>query len=215
MTGTYEIPGGWFALAHVYSGDDEIGSIALDARSLTSASQGKYNIDLQSIEGRKHVRLVLDAVKACRLVCSPLDQICQATNINYCAALYDNQIFTTYGERVAEALPPKGQCVEKTFVAGPKYSPQIPEDYTMCERGLWNTPVASDVFSWLKTHYSDLPQEDVKKILESLMKEITVNSVEQHAGREGDIQWVYSPQKGNAAMKQACSAVIDLKLYCK
>ncbi len=220
MHGTYEIPGGWFALARVFSGKDEIGSIALDARGLALASRGTYAIDLKPTDGRTQVRLVLDAVKSCRLECSPLDQVCQSTNVNYCTALYDNQSFVAYTDQVAEALPPKGQCVKKTFIAGPKYSPQISEDYTMCTRGMWNAPPFVEPTTWLKN--SGLASDAVVsvflgKVTSFFSPQMSKQSpgMIKETGSTENVQWVMEYTKGDAGSRAMCGSKIAISVNCK
>jgi hypothetical protein len=155
VTGTYSIPGGWYgAIRLVSDTNKEIGATFVDARTRSTPMGGSFLITPQREEGQHTVRLVFDAVDGCRIACAPGDQLCLATNVNYCHPQSDNQAFLSYTPASSEALPPLGQCVTKTFVAGPKYSPQKPEDYMNCERDVLGTDLSQAASLWMSRSFS-------------------------------------------------------------
>ncbi len=96
VVGTYEVPSGWFGAIRLFSDGKEIGVRYVDSRGSPSSVIGDFSLTPAHVEGEHFVRLSFDAVKACRIACDPSDQLCVATNVNYCAPQFDNQVFLTY-----------------------------------------------------------------------------------------------------------------------
>ncbi len=218
LVGSYEVPGGWFGAIRLLADGEEIGSTVVDVRSIASASQGRFSISPRPIEGEKSIHLVFDAVKACRIACDPLDQLCMATNVNYCTPLYDNQTFDTYIPKMAVALPPPGQCVTKVFVGGPKYAPQIPEDYTMCEKGMWNSNIGQEAEVWLTTNLGErVTQADVGALASSLSPALASGSGLESIpdGQSGNISWSVHYKKGEAELGNACMIELVVRVDCE
>lgn len=219
LVGSYTIPAGWFGAIRLTADGEEIGTAYVDARSLASpAGEGRFSITPAPISGERLVHLSFDATKACRMTCDPMDQLCLVTNVNHCTPLSDNEAFLTYTETLAEYIPPMGSCIEKTFVVGPKYPPDIPEDYTMCGKGMWNTDFPGQIAAF--SDKVNLAPEDKTTLLEGVSSALSgvggVNNGESvvSEGQAGEVFWNATYTLGNGEQKIPCFAEVNLKISC-
>jgi len=219
LSGRYVIPAGWFGIIRVTADGEEIGSVDVDGRSLASpAGIGRFSLTPAAITGEHLIHVSFDAVKACRIACDPEDQVCMLTNPNYCVAQSDNQSFLTYSPVLAEALPPAGSCIEKTFVAGPKYAPQIPEDYTMCEKGMWNEEILPRVSRYLEEN-TRLSQPEVDLVVDSISQTLLTPSTGPgktltDTGTLKDVTWKVKYDFGDATNTSVCMGMVEMKISC-
>jgi len=224
VTGTYTIPAGWFGMIRLVSDGKDIGSVLVDGRALTAPATDSFVITPIRQEGEHLVQLSFDAVLSCRIACSPEDGLCMTSNPSYCMAGADNQSFLTYAPISAEALPVAGGCVEKIFIAGPKYAPQTPEDYTMCEKGMWNEPVISGLASWQKNGLpgvSEARQQSMLKgaeeayttFFDTLITQGQKSESRTEVGGGAFVTLSYTP--GDSAGLQPCLLKMQVRINCQ
>jgi len=219
LVGSYTIPAGWFGAIRLTADGEDIGVTYVDARSLASpAGEGRFSITPTAISGEHLIHLSFDAVKACRIACDPTDQLCLVTNVNYCTPLSDNQSLLTYTDTLVEQIPPAGSCIERTFVAGPKYAPQIPEDYTMCEKGMWNQDLLAQIAGFADK--VNLPSADKTALLEGVSRALSGQGGVSDGtrvvsgGQTGEVKWTAAYTPGNGEQEIPCFAEINLAISC-
>ena len=210
VTGAYEIPQGWFGVIRLLVDGEEVSASAVDARMLSSGGEGRFSLVPPPIVGEHVVRIAFDAVKSCRITCAPTDSLCMATKVNHCTALSDNQAFLVYTPSATESLPPIGQCATKIFVAGPKYTPQAPEDYTMCAKGMWNADLVTETEEWLTS--TGLSESALAEVMTSLRP--TLVSPTPAMGASGPVVWSVATSPGDSALQQSCVAKVTLAVHC-
>lgn len=224
VTGTYAIPAGWFGMIRLLSDGEDIGSVLIDGRTLTAPATDSFVITPIRQEGEHLVHLSFDAVLSCRVACSPQDALCMTSLPSYCMGRGDNQSFLTYAPISADALPTTGECIEKTFIAGPKYAPQNPEDYTMCERGMWNEPVLSSVASWQKNGLPGVTEARQRTLIQGVTTgyETFFNTVisqgqkkeeRTEVGNQAFMTLSYTP--GDSEAQQPCLLKMQLRINCQ
>jgi hypothetical protein len=215
LSGSYELPPGYVGLIRLLSDGEEIGRASVDSRAYSVPVRGRYTIVPTFEEGQRLVHLTMDAVSACRITCDPYDQICLATDVNHCVPQFDNQSFLAYRPFQQEALPVAGACTERTFVAGPKYAPQIPEDYTMCEKGMLNTNIIGESMDFIRD-MTDAPESDLQNYRRELSQVIFGLAQEEKVGNSFDVvEWEANQVRGDSKESRACLMSVRVKINCQ
>jgi hypothetical protein len=142
-----------------------------------------------------------------------------ASQTNYCRAQFDNQEFLSYTPKIAESMPPVGNCVTKVITAGPKFAPQTPAENDSCEeKGQWNINPNVEVRNWLLDQQNrKFSGGDLDTLLITLRKaqSAAIKTNTTISGELSDIKWAVTYTKGDPTLNVICAMKIELKHSCK